>query len=114
MTTRGGIVRIVVTYPDGALTGDAFRAVQRSRGAIRRAGYLADVELVPASTAAAADGSEGDVEALTATPTLGADLDALLERLAGTGRLLRGPEPPRSVAVHRGFQALGERARLPE
>ena len=37
-----------------------------------------------------------------------------VERLAAAGRLQRGPEPPRTVAVHRGFQALGARARLSE
>jgi len=113
MTGPEDAVRIVVTYPDGELPSQAFQAVQRSRRALRRAGYQARIDLVPASGGGAAVGTFGG-ELLHAGSTLGADLDALIERLSSSGRLLRGPEPSRSVAVHRGLRPVGERARLPE
>lgn len=118
-------VRIVCAYEDGALPGPWFQAVRRARRSISRAGYQVQLDLLPASSLRAdADvviASEAVAAGLpigagrcvvTEPSTFGATLDALLAELAGNGRVRRGPESPRAIAVHRGFQAIGERARL--
>jgi len=103
-----GPLLIVVTYPDGALPGALFRAFRRVRRDAERAGYNARIELRPASDVPAAAAA-----VITATAEeFPVEFDATLERLTASGKLRRGTEPPRTVAVHRGFRALGDRARL--
>lgn len=122
-------VRIVIAYPDGTLPSAWFQAVQRTRRLIRRGGYRARVGLVPVSevppnvdaliaTSAVAT-MLADVAArasiytvVTEPEALSKALEVLVEQLIALGRLRRGPEPPRTIAIHRGFQAVGERARL--
>jgi hypothetical protein len=118
---------IVCTYPDGSLASSWFRAYRRIKQTIRRGSFLARVDLVPVnalpqtidvliappalSAVAAELPSVGEV--LVAEPErLQAGFDALVRRLIDDGRLVRGPGPARSIAVHRGFQALGDRGRL--
>ena len=98
------MVTIVCPYPDGALPSATFRAVQRTRRHIRRAGYAAGVELLPSSAV------PSDAEFVVSPD----DLAALLERLVADGVVGHAAAAPRPIAVHRGFQAIGERARLPE
>lgn len=102
---RPALLRIVCTYPDAALPSAWFQAVQRARRAARRAGWLVRIDLLPVRSAPA------DADVVVARPV---ELDGLLDRLAAEGRLQRGPEPPRTIAVHRGFAALGDRARVAE
>lgn len=134
MSTRGPVpagvaepLRVVCAYEDGALSSAWFQAVQRARRTMRRAGYRARIDLVPASelpldadvviapARMAASLTIGGAEVVVAEPaTLGPALDALVDRFVAAGRLGRGPESPRAIAIHRGFQAIGDRARLPE
>ncbi len=129
-------VRIVCAYPDGALPSGWFQAVQRARRTVRRAGYRARVELTPASCvtveadvviappvaapAIRASAAAGRAERIAAefivveSTEFGAAFDLLVGRLVADGRLDRAPEPPRTIARHRGFQAIGERARIAE
>jgi hypothetical protein len=99
-------LRIVVAYPDGALSSGLFRAVQRARRAIERGGYSARIDLVPRSTA------QGDVVVDADAPL--DELNGLIERLVAEGRLVRGPQSPRAVAIHRGLVPVGDRARIAE
>ncbi len=103
-------VRIVIAYPDGDLDGALFRAVKRARRNAERSGYAARIELLPES---AVPGEAAAVMRTDAT-RFQAEFDALVERLTASGRLVRGPEPPRTIAVHRGFRPLTSRARLAE
>jgi hypothetical protein len=120
-------VLIICTYPDGSLGSSWFRAYRRIKQTIRRGAFLARVDLVPLTAlpetidvligapalSAAVKAVPGVVEVLVAEPErLQAHFDALVRRLIDDGRLVRGPGPARSVAVHRGFQALGDRGRL--
>lgn len=125
----GETLVIVCAYPDGLLSGPWFRAYKRAKLTIRRGSFRAHVELdsiadlppridvliVPPSLEDVAAVAPGVREHLVATPDgLHHAFDQLVERLVHEGRLLHAPAPPRAVAVHRGFQAVGERARLVE
>lgn len=103
-------LRIVVSYPDGALPGPLFQAVRRARRTIERAGYAARLDLLPAS----ATPTDAAVVMAADATALAGELDALLERLTASGELVRGPGAPRTIAVHRGFRPLTERARIAE
>jgi hypothetical protein len=107
MTTSSSATtfRLVCTYPDGELASAWFQAVRKARRASERAGYRLSIELLPASAAVA------DAGLLVQAP---AELETVIARLVEEGRVVRGPESPRAIAVHRGFQAIGERARLGE
>jgi hypothetical protein len=102
------MLRIVVTYPDGALPGALFQAVRRARRNFERAGYAARLDLLPATEVPA----DADVVVTSDAASFAAEFDALVERLTASGQLVRGPVAPRTVAVHRGFQPLTERARI--
>ena len=124
----GPTIRIVCVYRDGALPSAWFQVVQRARRTMKRAGWRARIDLLPASAlpsgadvvlappglAEALASSTGRVVVACEPVALISILDGLLERLADEGRLQRGPEPARTIAVHRGFQALGDRARVAE
>jgi hypothetical protein len=118
-------LHIVCAYRDGELGGSWFQAIRRARRAMERAGYDAGLELLPVSRLPI------DADVVVADPTLarelrtgdarllltdvgafGATLDALLADLEAAGRLHRGPGQARTIAVHRGVRAVGERARL--
>jgi hypothetical protein len=117
---------IVCAYPDGMLASSWFRAYTRLKRTVTRGGYGARVELapvsglppridvliVPPSLADAASAASPAAERAVA-PADGpqAWIDGLVERLVADGRLQRAPTPSSAVAVHRGFQAVAERAR---
>jgi hypothetical protein len=120
---------IVCAYADGELPSAWFQGFRRARRTIRRAGYRARIELLPASavphgadvvitSAAVAEMIRSDLGDLRAefvvaeVGNLPAAFEALFERLLASGALVRGPELRRTVAVHRGFRAVGDRARL--
>jgi hypothetical protein len=103
-------LRIVVAYPDGALPGPLFQAVRRARRNFERAGYAARLDLLPASDVPA----DADVVVTSDAASFAAEFDALVERLTASGQLVRGPVAPRTIAVHRGFRPLTERARVAE
>jgi hypothetical protein len=104
------VLRIVVTYSDGALPGPLFQAVRRARRTIERAGYAARLDLHPASDVPA----DAAVVVTSDAASFAAQFDALVERLASEGQLVRGPVAPRTIAVHRGFMPLRDRARVAE
>ncbi len=121
------VLVVVCVYEDGRLTSAWFRAYQRVKRTIRRGSFRARVELLPVSElperidvliapeelgglAAVGNGAR---DRLVASPeALRAAFDALVERLVGEGRLQHAPPPARAIATHRGFRAVGERARL--
>jgi hypothetical protein len=103
-------LRIVVAYPDGALPGPLFQAVRRARRNFERAGYAARLDLLPASGVP----DDADVVVTSDAASFAAEFDVLIERLTTTGQLVRGPVAPRTIAVHRGFRPLTERARITE
>ena len=103
-------LRIVVTYPDGALPGPLFQAVRRARRTMERAGYAARLDLLPVSDTPA----DADVVITSDAVSFAAEFDALVERLTAAGQLVRGPVVPRTIALHRGFIPLRDRARIAE
>jgi hypothetical protein len=103
-------LRIVVAYPDGALPGQLFQAVRRARRTMERAGYAARLDLLPTSDVPA----DADVVVTSDAAAFAAEFDSLVERLTTAGQLVRGPVAPRTIAVHRGFQPVTERARITE
>lgn len=120
---------VVFGYHDGRLPNPWFRAYKRAKRTIRLAGYHARVDLLPINAlpptvdvlatppelAADAEAVSGVGERITSPPErVQAELDGLVARLVATGRLDRAPDQARSVAVHRGFMPLAERARLTE
>jgi hypothetical protein len=129
----GGVVAspftIVCGYSDGMLPNPWFRAYKRVKRGMRRAAFNARVELlpitqlpslvdllvVPPSLEETARTLPGIEELLVAqADEMQAGLDRLVERLSDQGTLLHATAAGRSVAVHRGFQAVRERARLNE
>jgi hypothetical protein len=103
-------LRIVVAYPDGALSGPLFQAVRRARRTMERANYAARLDLLPASVVPA----DADAVVTSEAASFPAEFDALVERLTASGQLVRGPVPSRTIAVHRGFMPLQDRARVAE
>jgi len=120
---------IVFGYPDGMLPNAFFRAYKRVKRATRRAGYHVSIALQPLTSLPArvdvlivepSDGSravsssvEGEVVSAHADEVQ-AEIDRVIERLVADGRLIHAPVPSRAIAVHRGFRAVTERARLAE
>ena len=125
--TGAAPLHIVCAYRDGMLTGEWFQAYRRLKRMLRRGGYDAVVELlpdrdvrdesalivIPGSSAPPNPARAGEVVAIDVDAAQAA-FDALIERLVAEGRLGRAPARARTSAVHRGFQALQERARLSE
>jgi hypothetical protein len=116
------LIHIVVAFPDGFLPSVAFQAVKRARRVARQAGFRARIELLPESALPLLDAAPEVLHVTAGTgPSDGRDvephdvgpaLDQLIERLVAAGRLRRGPELPRTVAVHRGLQPVHGRARM--
>jgi len=122
-----GLLVVVCGYRDGMLANSWFRAYRRLKRTVKLGGFKARVELapvtdlppnidvlaVPPSLADVAHATPGVLECLV-TPAEGLQqaFDQLVERLVREGPLEYGPTPGPAVAVHRGFQALTERARL--
>jgi hypothetical protein len=114
----------VCAYPDGRLPSGWFQAIQGARRRIERGGVGVRLELLPVSRLlpeaevivaaeplppAARIGSE---VVIVEPGALNATIDALVARLVAERRVLPGPPASRAIAVHRGFQPLGERARI--
>ena len=127
--TAAGTLHVVFAYSDGRLPNPWFRAYKRAKRAIRLASYDARVELlpinsVPPSVDVLVMAPELEAEAtqfagagqriVSAAEHAPAELDALVVRLVTEGRLGHAPDQARTVAVHRGFVALTERARVAE
>lgn len=120
---------IVFGHPDGILPNPWYRAYKRVKRAMRRAAYHATVELRPVARLPA------PMDVLVVEPTLGIDpvmdaratevvraeaeevqaaIDRIVEGLVASGRLTHAPPASREIAVHIGFQPVGERARIRE
>lgn len=120
-------MRIVCVYADGRLGAEWFQAYRRLKRSLRRGGYDASVELLP-ETALPADGAAVLIvpeellelrDRLPGTRVVAArrgelqpSFDGLVAELDADGSLRRAPGSGRTRAVHIGFQAVGERARL--
>ena len=117
---------IVCAYPEGMLPSSWFQVYKRLRRKVKRGLFRARVELlpitevpsridvlvVPPALADAADAVTVTSERLVGQgDELQEAFDRLVMRLVDEGRLGRGGSSGRALAVHRGFQALGERAR---
>lgn len=123
---NGGELVIVVGHPDGRLTSAWFRAYQRVERTMSRGSFHARVELAPISAPPARidvlivppgldpiPAAAAHAERLVATPEgLRSAFDELVARLLADGRLIHAPAPSRAIAIHRGFRAVGRRARL--
>ncbi len=122
-----GRLVIVCAYPDGMLANSWFRAYRRVKRAVRRRGFDAQVELapvtdlpsrvdvlvVPPSLGQVTRAGPGVGELLVVPPeSLQPALEQLIEGALREGRLQSALAPDRRVAVHRGFQAVAERARF--
>lgn len=128
-TRAGRPLLIVCAYPEGLLASSWHRAYKKVRQTVKRGSFDAHVELAPITALPAG------IDVLIASPslagaaaatTIGEDrligepddvqaaFERLLARLVRDGRLATAPQPDRSLAVHRGFQALGQRAGLEE
>jgi hypothetical protein len=122
-------VRIVFGFPDGMLANPWFRAYKRVKRGMRRAAYHATVELEPLarlsqgvdvliverSSTMPAGAPAAATELVVAKPDeVQAEVDRLLARLVEDGRLRHAPGQARSLAIHLGFRAVNERARLAE
>lgn len=120
---------IVFGYHDGILPNPFFRAYKRVKRAMRRAAFHASVELQPLTRlpthvdllittppgGAPDSGSSAIKEVISADPDeVQAEIDWAIERLVADGRLTHAPLPARAIAVHHGFRAVTERARLAE
>lgn len=125
----GEPILIVFGYQDGILPNPFFRAYKRVKRAMRRAAYHASVELQPLSRLPAhvdvlivvppagprEFGSSDLGEVVSADPDdVQAEIDRVVERLVADGSLVHAPVSARAIAVHRGFRAVTERARLAE
>jgi len=127
--TRHGSEPLVIAcaYVDGTLAASWFRAYKRIKQTIKRGSFTARVELVPMTglppridvlivppfLADVANAMPGIQELLVVSPErLQQEFDRLVERLVGDGRLEHAPTPARALAIHRGFRALTDRARL--
>jgi hypothetical protein len=126
----GGTVLIVCAYPDGRLDNAWFRAYKRLRRTIRTKGYNArvalrpigdlppDIDVLAVPTALTVElrrtrAEVGETRVVVPERLVGEVEDLLVRRIA-LGELGYAPPPARTVAVHRGFQAVHERARLAE
>lgn len=122
-------LHVVFAYPDGMLPNPWFRAYKRAKRSLRLAHYHALVELlplnalpasvdvvvVPPELAAAVEGRNGIGLCIAGVAEwVQSELDELVNRLVGEGRLARAGDQGRSVAVHLGFLPLTERARVAE
>lgn len=120
---------IACAYPEGMLDSAWFRAYKRAKRTLKRGAFHArmelvpitdlparvDVLLVPPALADAANAIAVVLERIvTSADAMQPQLDRLVERLSRDGRLPLAPLPARALAVHRGFQAVEERARLAE
>lgn len=120
---------IACAYPDGVLGGPWFQAYRRLKRTLRRRGLWAEVLLVPdidvppevdllvlPADTPGEDGARGEAPERVYVPVDEAQdaIDALVERLVAAGRLRPSLAPSRPLALHRGFQAVYERARLPD
>jgi hypothetical protein len=118
---------IACAYPEGMLSSSWYRAYRRVKQTMKRGAFNALVELVPMTALPArvdvlvvppsledeANATAGVQERLVSSPEgVQRAFDRLVERLVLDGRLQHAPTPGRALAVHRGFQALGDRARL--
>lgn len=126
MSADGEWPLIVVAYRDGHLGSAWFQAARRARRAVRRGGLRVRVEVLPLSRvpsdativflpeeidgAALADTPAERLVALPATDLAGA-IDRHVQQQAAVGAIGHGATPTRTV-VHRGFEAVGGRARL--
>lgn len=120
---------IVFAYPEGILPNPWFRAYRRAKKTISRGGYYARVDLLPITALPAsvavlvlppelaeqAQAAVGVGERLIGAPQgIQPELDGIVRRLVDEGRLAYAPDQPRALAVHRGFLAVTERARVAE
>jgi hypothetical protein len=120
---------VVCAYADGSLATPWFRAYRRAKRALQNRGFNArlqllpitdlpaeiDVIVVPPNLERVARAAPGVRDCLITSPeALAGRLVHVLERLLEEGRLDYAPAPARPVAVHLGFQAVTERARLAE
>jgi hypothetical protein len=120
---------IACAYPEGMLASTWYRAYKRCKQTLKRGSYRARVELVPITALPShvdvlvvppslqerAEATAGVGERLVTSPeALQGAFDRLVERLVSEGRLGHAPPQARALAVHRGFQALTERARQAE
>lgn len=123
----GATFVIACAYAEGMLASSWFRAYKRVKQMMKRGSLDARVELlpmtdlpphidlliVPPSLADAANSAPGIGECLVTSPErMQQDFDRILQRLVTDGRLEHALAPARVFAIHRGFQALAERARL--
>jgi hypothetical protein len=120
---------IVCTYADGTLPAAWFRAYKRIKQTVKRGSFNARVQLapiqalpdrvdlliVPTALAESAIAARPATERLVvAADQVQREFDRLAERLEREGRLTRTPGAARAIAVHRGFRAVTDRARLPD
>jgi hypothetical protein len=118
---------IACGYADGMLASSWFRAYKRVKQTIKRGSFEARVELVPITELPplvdvlivppeledVARALPAVRELLIAEPgRVQREFDHVVDRLVRDGHLAHAPAPARVLAVHRGFRALAERARL--